>query len=481
MIARFFGADAATDAFFVAFRLPNLLRRLFSEGAFAQGFVPPLSQHRGDIDSLRRFISHSAGLLGLILFLATLLAMFSASFLILTIAPGFADDASQLDLSARLLRIMLPYMLLIGLTAFASAILNCHAQFAIPAIMPAFLNIAMIAAMLWLSPLLSLPIEALAWGVLLGGFLQLILQLPSLWRLGLLRWPRLDFNDLEVRLTLKKLLPAILGVSSSQLNLLLGTLIASFLASGSISWLYYSDRLVEFPLGVLGVALSTAILPKLSNFHVKESAENFSKSLDLGLRWTLLIALPAALGLILLAEPLMAVLFEGEAFSDFDVKMAGLSLVAYSLGLPGLIGIKVLASGFTARLDFASPLRFGFYSMMISLVLSIGFAFMWAPLGLGHVGIALATALAALANALFLLLRLRAEKILVLQKGWPLYISRLAIANSAMAGLLIYVQGLTELKIDKLLIFIIASIVVYCVSLYMSGLRPVHLSLKEAI
>lgn len=435
LIARIFGVDSTTDAFFVAFKIPNFLRRLFAEGAFAHAFVPVLSDYKayGTAAALKAFIDKTAGTLALILMSVTLIGIAAAPILVLLLAPGFAGQGAQYDLSVQLLRITFPYLLFISLTAFAGAILNAHGKFAIPALTPAFLNLSMIAAAIWLSPLMSQPIAALAWGVFAAGIVQMLFQIPAMYRLGLMPKLQVDFDDPGVNKIIRLMVPALFCVSVTQINLLLDTLIASFLAVGSVSWLYYSDRLVEFPLGILGLAVATVILPGLSKHHAADDREAFSNALDWGLRLALLIGLPATSGLVVLAEPLLSTLFQYHEFSVADVHFAGLSLRAYSIGLLGFILIKVLAPGFTSRHDMKTPLRYGMYSMLVSLALNLALVF-----PLAHAGLALATSLGAFFNAGLLLRKLLKDKIYQPGKDLLLFFLRVFVATFAMTAALYY-------------------------------------------
>jgi len=490
VIARHFGADAATDAFFVAFRIPNFLRRLFAEGSFAQAFVPLLSECRENNDraGLRLFLGRVSGSLGLLALLASVVGSLCAPVLILVFAPGFFGQDAQFDLSSAMLRITFPYLFFITLTAFAGGILNAHGRFAVPAFTPALLNVVMIAAALWLAPQMAEPSIALAWGVLLAGVAQLALQIPALAAAGLLPRPRIAFADPQVRRLLKRMAPAIFGVSVTPVNLLVDTLLASFLASGSVSWLYYSDRLVEFPLGVFGVAMGTAILPHLAKSHARQDAAGFSHALDWGLRWVLLIGLPATVGLVALAEPLMSTLFQYDEFGARDVEMAGRSLMTYSTGLVGFIAVKILASGFSARHDLQTPVRHAVYSVIANLLLGLVLVFPLARLGWGHAALALATALAALFNAGLLLQKLLKDGIFRPRPGWLGYLARLLAGNVAMGLLLVgcaaglpWAAWTSHERIARLILWIAAGGTGYFAALWVCGLRPAHLALREAV
>lgn len=479
LIANLFGVSPATDAFFVAFKIPNFLRRLFAEGAFAHAFVPVLSDYKENCThtELKLFVEKTAGTLAGLLALLTLLGVIAAPLLIVFFAPGFLWAGGQYDLAVQLLQITFPYLLFISLTAFAGSILNTYGMFGVPAITPVFLNLCMIAAAIWLAPLFADPIVALACGVSIAGVVQILFQLPVLLQLRLLSRLRWGWQDSGVRRVMKLMLPAIFGVSVVQVNLLFGTLIASFLASGSVSWLYYSDRLVEFPLGVLGVAVSSVILPSLAKNHAAEDTEAFSKSLDWGLKLVLLIGMPATLGLMLLSKPLLATLFQYNEFGANDVAMAGKSLMAFSLGLLAFVLIKVLVPGFTSRMDTQTPVRFGMYAIVCNMVLSIALVF-----PLAHAGIALATSLAAYLNAGLLLMSLLKQQVYQPGKGWWWFTLRVVFASGVMSVFLTH-------YVDQQLWFgwsvsqrglhlsamIGLAMLIYVISLVISGLRVRHM------
>ncbi len=482
IFARIFGVDSGTDAFFVAFKIPNFLRRLFAEGAFAQAFVPVLSDYKqqGSRQALKEFIDRTAGTLVLVLMLVSIVGVIAAPIIITLFAPGFIWEGGQYELAVQMLRITFPYLFFISSVAFAGGILNSHGKFAVPAFTPVFLNICMIAAAIWLSPLMPEPVTALAWGVFAAGLVQLLFQFPALWRLGLIPRLRWGFADKGVRKIMKLMLPAIFGVSITQINLLLDTLIASFLPTGSISWLYYSDRLVEFPLGVFGIALATVILPSLSKNHAAEDHQSFSRSLDWGLKLVLLIGVPASVGLFMLAEPMLSTLFQYDEFGADDVMMAGRSLMAYSVGLLGFILVKVLVPGFTSRKDTKTPVRFGIYAMIVNMVLNLALFF-----PLAHAGLALATSLGAFFNASLLLGRLLKEKVYRPGAQWRVYILRIILANEVMAVFLnrfvdarLWLDWPVTERILQLALWIFLAALVYLVTLFVSGFRIKDLSSK---
>jgi putative peptidoglycan lipid II flippase len=483
LIARLFGVDLATDAFFVAFKIPNFLRRLFVEGAFAHAFVPVLSGYKENAShaDLKQFIDKTAGTFMGILMAVTLFAMVTASCLILVVAPGFAWAGEQHDLAVILLQISLPYLFFIGFVAFSGSVLNANEQFSVPAITPVLLNITMIATAIWLAPLLNQPVIALAWGVFIGGLVQCLFQIPALMRIGLLPRFSWGFSDPGVKKVIQLMLPAIFSVSVTQINLLLDTLIASFLSVGSVSWLYYSDRLVEFPLGILGVALATVILPNLAKSFAGNNATAFSGSLDWGLRLVLLIGMPATMGLLLLAEPMLSTLFQYKEFGVNDVHLAGQSLKAYSIGLIGFILVKILVSGFTSRHDMQTPVRYGVYSMMMSLLLHGLLVF-----PLAHGGLALATSLGAFFNAALLLYKLLHDKTYCPGDGWYLFVLRILLACLAMSACLYYwvdsewwFDWSSKDRVLNLLKWILIGAVIYAATLLLTGLRLRHLTISH--
>jgi putative peptidoglycan lipid II flippase len=479
LIARLFGVDMATDAFFVAFKIPNLLRRLFAEGAFAHALVPVMTLYtqQEDNNALRQFIGKTAGTLAAWSLIITLIAIVLAPLLVIILAPGFAWQGQQFELTISLLRIVLPFGLCIVMVAYAGAVLNAKGRYAIPALTPIILNICMIAAALWLAPVMDIPITALAWSVFAAGIIQLLFQLPSLMRLGLLPKLSIRFKDPDVSKVIKLLLPAIFSASVTQINLLLDTLIASFLMSGSVSWLYYSDRLVEFPLGILGMGLATVILPNLSNHHVADDPVAFSKTLDWGLRWALLVGMPATIGLYVLAEPMLSTLFQYNEFTVHDAQLAGQSLKAYAVGLLGYLFIKILVPGFTSRQDLKTPVRFGIIAMIASLILNVVLVF-----PLAHAGLALATSLGALINAALLLIKLVQDRIYHPDNDWLLFLGRVSLASTLMAaGLYYYVDNTwwndwqSMDRVFNLAKWIGMGCVVYVLALVLSGLRLRHL------
>ena len=479
VIARYFGAGADADAFFVAFKIPNFLRRLFAEGAFNQAFVPVLSSYRQQesIGEVRRLVNAVAGSLGLVLLGVTIVAVIGSPLLTALFAPGFVDDELKFGLASDMLRITFPYLFLISLTAFAGAILNSYDRFAVPAFTPVLLNLAMIGAAIFLSPLMETPIIALAWGVFIAGALQLFFQLPFLMRLGLLPRPRVDYRHEGVKRIMILMLPALFGVSVSQINLLLDTVLASFLQTGSVSWLYYSDRLSELPLGVFGIAIGTVILPSLSRKHADASGDQFAATLDWAVRAVLLIGLPAALALALLAEPLIATLFYYGEVTSRDVMMSGQALRAYSAGLLAFMLIKVLAPGYFARQDTKTPVKIGIFAMVANMVFNLALVF-----PLAHAGLALATSLSAWLNAGLLWRGLIKDGAWNWQAGWPVFLCRIGVANAALAGVILWFQPPLDQWLNAdgfqrsadMAILVTGGVAVYFLALAVLGVRVRH-------
>lgn len=446
VFARVIGAEALADVFFVAFKIPNFFRRLFAEGAFAQAFVPILGEYRekGSVAAVRQLVSRVAGNLGLTLILLTLLIIIASPLMAAIFAPSwYMDNPSKFAATSEMLRITFPYLLFISMTGLAGAVLNSYDRFAVPAFTPVLLNLCLILAALFAAPLFDEPAYALAWGVLLAGIVQFLFQLPFLKTIHMLPMPKVDWQDSGVKKVLVLMAPAIFGVSVSQINLLLDTVLATFLPTGSVSWLYYSDRLSELPLGVFGIAIATVILPNLSRHHVAQSTQAFSETLDWALKMILLIAVPAAAALILLAEPILVTLFfYGEVMTVRDMAMASLSLKAYAAGLIAFMLIKVLAPGFFARQDMRTPVRIGviamIMNMLFNLLLVIPLHSYWQ---VGHLGLAAATSLSAFLNAILLYFALRKQDIYQPMSGWLRFFIRLAIAVMVMLIVLIQLSN----------------------------------------
>lgn len=477
IIARVFGAGAASDAFVVAFKLPNLLRRIFAEGAFSQAFVPILAEYKNQQgeEAARTFIAYVAGLLTLALAVVTLIGVLAAPAIVWVSAPGFANDPERFGLTTDLLRVTFPYILLISLSSFVSAILNTWNRFSVPAFVPTLLNVSMITFALFLTPYFDPPVMVLGWGVLAGGLLQLLYQLPHLHRIGMLVLPRINLRDTGVWRVLKQMLPAILGVSVAQISLIINTVFASFLAAGSVSWMYYADRLMELPSGVLGVALGTILLPSLSKASSSRNHDEYSRLLDWGLRLCLLLVVPCMVGLALLSEPLTVALFQYGKFTATDALMTQRALMAYAVGLLGIILIKVLAPGFYAHQDIRTPVRIAMLTLVATQLMNLVFI---GPLQ--HVGLALSISLAAMLNAGLLFWKLRQRKMFQPQAGWPMFTLKIGLAVIVMAGVLIatmklmpaWDQGVMLERMIRLLMVVAAGGGAYFVVLAILGFRP---------
>lgn len=486
--ATLFGTGGAIGAFIVAYRIPNFLRRVFAEGSMAMAFVPVLNEIReqGDRAALKDFIDHMAGALCAVVLVVCALGMLAAPLLARLFAPGWLDDPELLRQTGQMLRITFPYLLFISLMALSASILNTHGKFGLPAFTPVLHNLTLIAAMVWLAPRFDVPPVGLAWGVLVAGLLQLALLWPALGRLGLrprLRW---GFGHAQVRKVGRLMLPTLFSSSVAQVNLIVGTAFASLLAAGSVEWLYYSDRLVEFPLGLFGVALGTVILPHLSRRHAAADGEGYSRSLDWGLRMALLAGVPAALGLLLLAEPIVATVYNYGEFTAFDARMAAISLSAMSLGVPAFMLTKVLAPAFYSRQDTKTPMRAAIWTVAANVGLTI---LITTPLWLrgvegAHGGIALATALAGIVNALLLWRYLRRAGLYRPLPGWGVFALRLLAACAVMAAVVLAARGWVgewtalgdwKLRVGWLLAVIAAGAGTYGAALLILGLRPRHL------
>ncbi|HEY6094944.1 MAG TPA: murein biosynthesis integral membrane protein MurJ [Gallionellaceae bacterium] len=485
LIARIFGAGAATDAFFVAFRLPNLLRRLFAEGAFSQAFVPIFGEYRNrkGHDETKLLVDHVVTLLAIILFFVTLIGIIAAPLLVYLTAPGFVQDTNKFNLTVSLLRITSPYIFFISLVAVAAAILNTYNKFWVPAFAPILLNLCFISAALWLAPYCNPPILALGWAVFVAGIVQLAFQLPFLKKIGMLPSLRFSLKDAGVWRVIKQMGPAVFGVSISQISLIINTIIATLLVSGSVSWLYYADRLMEFPSGLLGAALGTILLPSLSKLHADSNPTEYSKLLDWGLRLTFMLTLPAALALGMIAVPLLATFFQHGAFTETDVLATRGALVGYSVGLIGILSVKVLAPAFYARQDIRTPVKIGIITLFATQAMNLLFVF-W----LKHAGLALAIGLGSCLNSAILFHLLRKRGIYQPEPGWGKFLAKIAVALLALGLTLwfgmgeqvhwLHTQGWP--RILHLSWLVAAGIVAYFAVLYLLGFRLRDFSRRAA-
>lgn len=482
MFASAFGASAGMDAFLVALKIPNFGRRMFAEGAFSQAFVPVFTEIKTTRphEEVRDLVAVTMGTLGGVLAIITLIGCLAAPLLLWLFAPGFGADPAKQALGADLLRWTFPYLMFISLTAMASGVLNSYGQFAIPAVTPVILNLCLIASAF----IDAGSVRVLAYAVFVAGILQFMFQWPALIKLRLLPRPRWGWKDLRVRRVVTLMVPILFGASVQQISLLLDTILASLLVTGSVSWLYYADRLMEFPLGIFSIAVATVILPSLAAQHAKKSAEDFAATLDWGLRTILLIGVPAALGLLLLAGPLTTTLFQYNAFNPHDVRMTMIALMAYSFGFMGFSLVKVLIPGFFARQETRTPVRIGLIAIASGMVMSAGFVGLsvWLDFEAPHAGLALATSLSAWINAGLLFRRLRKDGIYRPQPGWGAFALRLLLANVLMAAALLWLTpvlgewltaSLETRGLWTLGLVATAALVYFCV-LGLSGLRPSH-------
>ncbi len=481
LIARTFGASVTTDAFFVAFRIPNLLRRLFAEGAFSQAFVPILAEYKNQLGdaATRSLTDHVATVMFWALMATSLAGIVFAPAIVLLMASGFASDPLAMSLSVSMTRIMFPYILFMSLVALAGGILNTWREFRVPAFTPVLLNLTFIAASLFLAPHMSQPVFALAIAVFIGGLLQLSMQVPALRKIGML--PRIGMNpfvalsDAGVRRVLKQMLPATFAVSAAQISLIINTNIASHLADGSVSWLSYADRLMELPTGLLGVALGTILLPSLSKANAEGNTAEYSSLLDWGLRLTFLLAMPAALALMILSEPITTTLFHYGKFDALSVDMTARALIAYGVGLMGLILVKILAPGFYAKQDIRTPVKIGIGVLVTTQLMNLLFV-PW----IAHAGLALSIGLGATLNAGFLYLMLRKAGIYRPEPGWTLFLIRLCGALLLLAGAGLWVAGHFDwmamqatpwLRIAALMLVIVTCALTYFGALMAMGFR----------
>ncbi len=478
LIARIFGAGMATDAFFVAFKLPNLLRRLFAEGAFSQAFVPIFAEYknRRGHEETKLMVDHVTTLLAIILFFVTLIGIIAAPILVYISAPGFAATPEKFDLTVQLLRITAPYIFFISLVSVAAGILNTYNKFWVPAFAPILLNLCFIGGALWLAPYFDPPILALAWAVFVAGFVQLAFQIPFLKKIGMLPTWRFNLKDAGVWRILKQMGPAVFGVSIAQISLLINTIFASFMVAGSVSWLYFADRLMEFPAGVLGAAIATILLPSLSKHHADGNLVEYSRLLDWGLRLTVMLTLPAALALGMMAVPLLSTFFQYGAFAAHDVLMTRNALVGYSVGLIGILTVKVLAPAFYARQDIRTPVKIGLITLLATQAMNLLFVF---GMDLQHAGLALSIGLGACLNSAILFYLLRKRGIYRPEPGWGKFLAKLGAALLVLGLMLWFGMGSEQswltssgwARIGRLTGLVVMGVTVYFAVLWLLGFR----------
>jgi putative peptidoglycan lipid II flippase len=480
-----FGAGLQMDAFEAAFRLPNILRRLFAEGAFSQAFVPILAEYRrqrGDGETAA-LVGRVGTILAVSLLLLSAAGVLAAPWLVYALASGFAQTPGKVELTAEMVRIVFPYILFVSLVSLAGGVLNVYRLFAIPAFTPVLLNLSIIGAALFLAPFCHPPIVALAWGVFIGGVAQLALQIRPLLSNGMLPRPRLDWRDKGVRRVLTAMGPAVLGVSAAQISALINTQLASTLGDGRISWITYADRLMEFPTAMLGVALGTVLLPALAKHHADANPAEYSSLLDWGMRLAFLLALPAALALWILALPLVATLYQYGRFTADDVVQTQRALLGYSVGLLGLILVKILAPGFYARQNLKTPVKIAFVTVLVAQT----FAVVLMQTTLGHAGLTLATSLGACLNAALLFRFLRKQGIYAPQPGWPAFFWKLVAALCALGWLLALIAGPPSFwlaaglwaKVARMAAVVAAGMLAYFGALWLLGFRFADFTRRE--
>lgn len=484
-LAIVFGAGGTTDVFLVAFKIPNFLRRLFAEGAFAQAFVPVFTEYKETRSraALLDLAAHVSGTLIVVLLCVSTLGVMLSPLIIMLFAPGFVDEPDRFELATQMLRITFPYLFFVSLVAYCGSMLNTFGKFAIPSFTPVLLNVCMITAAVVFSPAFDIPIVALAWGVFFAGLAQLLLQAPFLAQIGLLPRPRWGWSHPGVKRILKLMAPAIFGSSVAQINLLLDTIIASFLTVGSLSWLYYSDRLMEFPLGLLGVTLGTIILPRLSREHSLNTPEEFKKTMDWAIRLVFILGVPAAIALMLLAEGLLMTLFGYGQFTAFDARMASYSLIAYGAGLPAFLLIKVFAPAFFARQNTKTPVRIGIIALISNMFYNLLFVLpmIWLDFIAPHTGLALASSLAAWQQAIMLYRELARKDIYRMSAQLGAFTLRALPAIIALCAVIVLVSDIHWTQLNAfgrllwLLLIIVASIASYAIALLLSGIKPKHL------
>jgi putative peptidoglycan lipid II flippase len=480
LVAQYFGAGAAYDAFLVAFKLPNFFRSLLAEGAFAQSFVPLLAEYRDQKthEETQHYMNAVAGSLTLVLLLVTALGILGSPVLVRIFAPGFDVGSSRFDLAVEMMRITFPYLFFISLTAFAGGILNTYGKFAVPAVTPTLLNLATIASIFLLASRLPDPIEALAWGVFVGGVLQLLFNLPYVMKLGFKIRMRVDFKDPGVRRLLKLMVPLVYGASILQVNLVISTIFASFLVVGSMSWLYYAERMMQFPLGIFGVALATVVLPFLSKDNARKDNKVYGQILDWSLKTALIIALPASIALWILSVPILTTLFQYREFTEFDVIQSAKALNMYSIGLLAFILVKIFAAACYARQDMKGPVKIATISLFVNIAFNLFFIQFMA-----HAGLALSTSLAALVTAALLFWRLKRVHHIILLDDWMIFTLRVVAANGVMIAILLGLNGfvgewsiLTTLqRVMYLTVAVVGGAMGYGLTLLATGFRPAHL------
>jgi putative peptidoglycan lipid II flippase len=491
LVASTFGASAMTDAFNVAFRIPNLFRRLFAEGAFSQAFVPVLAASKaqnGD-DATVLLISRVATVLAWVLVATCVVGVIASPLMVWAMASGMQKDPRGFDVAVFMTRFMFPYIGFMSMVALSSGVLNTWKRFAVPAATPVLLNVAMISAAWLLAPWFKTkgiePIYAMGVGVIVGGMLQLVVQIPALKRMGLL--PRIGLNwsvvadawrDPGTQRIAKLMLPALLGVSVAQISLLINTQIASHLPTGSVSWLTYADRLMEFPTAMLGVALGVVLMPQLAGAKASGDAAKYSALLDWGLRIVVLMSVPCAVGLLIFAKPLVAVLYHYGAFTEFDVQQTTTALMGWGAGLVGIVAIKVLAPGYYASQDIKTPVRIAIVVLVLTQLMNIAFV----PL-FQHAGLSLSIGLGALINATWLLVGLLMRKTYRPEPGWGLFVMQVLAGSALLVIYLLWAAqafAWIDLRSESLKrIGLLAMLIVGAAAVYLGAVWAAGLNLRQ--
>lgn len=480
-----FGAGKDFDTFVVAFRIPNFFRRLFAEGAFSQAFIPVLTEYKTSRThaEVQILISRVFGCLATFMTTLTMIAIIAAPVIMYIYAPGFHGDEAKFALATDMFRLTIPYLLFMSLTAFASSILNSYGSFSTPAFAPVLLNIAMIAGALWLTPFMAEPIMALGWAVVIAGILQLAIQIPELWRKNLLIPPKVDFKHEGVDRIMKLMLPALFGVSVTQINLLLNTVWASFMQDGSVSWLYSAERMTELPLGLIGVAIGTVILPSLSTQHTEKNPEKFRGMMDWAAKVIVLVGLPASIALFMLSTPIIQTLFERGQFTFEDTQMTALALQCMSGGVIAFMLIKVFAPGFYAQQDTRTPVRVGLMAVAANAILNVIFIgfFKLIHWEAEHMALALASTGSAMVNAGLLYFYLHQRNIFRFGAHWKKIFLQFMFANVVMIAALAYALSWYNgdvsqwMRVLEVLILCVVGVVAYLAALVAAGFRPRHI------
>ena len=478
VITGLLGTGVALDTFVVMMKVPSVFRRLFAEGAFNQAFIPVLSEYRekDNTKEVSNLINSVFSILSSVLLLITILALIAAPFFVLIFAPGFYFEPLKKQLAIDILQITFPYLFLVSLVALSGAILNTYDRFSLPALTPLFYNLVLITFGLWIAPAEEIPVYALAWGVFVAGCVQVLIQIYPLMSMGLLPRFKLNFNHPGARRVMYLMVPGIIAGGVSQINMLVDTILASLLPTGSPSWLYVSDRLMQLPLGIFAIAISTVILPKLSLLHAEGSKDSFSNTIDWAIKLVLLAGIPAVIGLVVLAEPIILTLFERGEFSSKDTMRTAYSLIALALGLVGFMLIKVLIPGFFAQQRPKTPLKIAFLSMILNAVLAWFFAFF---LEYGHVGLAAASSIAAFFSVFCLIIILTKEKIYIPGAGWFYFLARIIFGSILLFIMLNYLSVDIEFwrklevfeRVLRLFFLCSGGVVIYILTLWISGLR----------